>query len=469
MKTIFRFLGLAVLMSGFAVAGVTSAFAQDPAATPAPAGPCENLDAANALYAKVTDNYAHKDWKVRQIAVDSGEEYLKIYGACAPFEAQVNYIKGALDGWKKSIEAQKIAERRKELLSRFDPAVPAGNWDVAYATGKEIVAIDPETAFNQILVMGSIGLDETLKNPRVTKYNDDTLKFAKMAIEKLNAGKTSKTFGYDKFAYGVKTKPEDKEVNPALSKENALGWMNYTIGAILYFDKNNKKEALSYLYKAAQANSQTQKLPQIYGILGDYYFDEVVRLGDEIKKKTEEMQGKEPEEAKALLEQTRTLISQQKAYDERGIDAYGRAQKLIPANDARQKAYRDGIGSRIETLYKVRFEKVDGLQAFVAAQIAKPLPDPTTVPAPIVEAEPTSPTTTGTNPTAVPAANGTKPVAPGTVKPVTAPATNGTKPAATPATTTKKPVSVNGTTTGATTAAVKPAAKKPVVKKKGTR
>lgn len=458
MKTIFRFLGLAILTAGIAITGL----AQDPAATPAPAGPCENLDAANALYEKVTTNYAAKEWKTRQIAVDSGEEYLKTYGACTTFESQATYIKGALDGWKKGIELQKIAEKRKELLAKFDPAVPAGNWDVAYTAGKELVAMDPAIALNQVLVLGSIGLDETLKTPRVTKYNDDTLKYAKMAIEMLNAGKTSKTFGYDKFAYGIKTNPTDKEANPALSKENALGWMNYTIAAILYFDKNNKKEALGYLYKATQVNSQTKKLPQIYGILGDFYFDEVVRLGDEIKKKTEEMQGKTAEEAQPLLDQTKALIAQQKAYDERGIDAYGRAQSLIPATDARQKAYRDGIGTRIETLYKVRFEKVDGLQAFVNAQIAKPLPDPTTVPTPIVEAEPVAGT-----PTTTPVTTGVKP-APPTVKPTTTPATNGTKPATVPATT-KKPVSVNGATAATTTATVKPAVKKPVVKKKGTR
>lgn len=443
MKTIFRFLGLALLMSVFAVAGTTSAFAQDTAATPA--GPCESLDAANALYAKVTENYANKDWKVRQIAVDSGEEYLKTYGACANFEAQVNYVKGSLDGWKKGIADQIIREKRAALFARYEPAAKAGNWDETYAAGKQIIDMDPDTALNVIIDLGSVALVEAAKKPPVTKYNEDSVKYARMAIQKLEAGKTTKNFGY-RFQYG--------------SKNNAIGWLNYTIGYVTYFGQNNKKEGLSYIYKATQ-NEATKNLPQVYSVIGDYYRDEVARLGEEIKGKAPGPDGRDTDETKAL-------IAQLKAYAERAIDAYARAQNSVDLNkEPGLKSYKEALGAQVETLYKVRFQKVDGLSAFVNTQLAKPLPDPTTVPTPIVEVEPEAapaPATTGT-----PASStGVKPGTPGTVKPTTAPATNGTKPATAPAPTTKKPVSVKGTTTGTTTA-VKAAVKKPVVKKKGTR
>jgi hypothetical protein len=460
MKTIFRFLGLAVLAAGFAVAGGVSTFAQvTPAATPAAtptapaaAGPCDNIEAREALEAKVRTNFDNKDYKIRQLAVDAGEEYIKTYGACEaqPIKDFIVYLNGYLPPTKTWIAVEDKRIKLAALYARFDPAVKAGNWDEVYASGKQILALDPE-GLNQILVMGSIGLDETLKNPRVLKYNDDTLKYARMAIQKLEAGKTTKNFGYDKFAYG--------------SKDNALGWMNYTIGAITYFGQNNKKDALPALYKAIQINSDTKKLPQVYGIIGDYYFEEVKRLGEEIRVKTVAAGNKDTDE-------TKDLIAKLKAYAERGIDAYARAAGLVDiVKKPAAKPYRDSLQAQVETLYQLRFQKLDGLKDFVAVQVAKPIPDPTSVPAPIVEVDPTDvpPTTPGT---AAPGTNpGTKPVtpAPGTAKPGVTPAANGTKPPATAPTPAKKPVSVNGTGDSSTTAAAKPAARKPVVKKKGTR
>lgn len=450
MKTIFRFLGLAVLAAVFTVAGGVSIFAQvTPAATPAaPAapGPCDNIEAREALEAKVRTNFDNKDYKIRQLAVDAGEEYIKTYGSCEaqPIKDFIVYLNGYLPPTKIWIAAEDKRIKLAALYARFDPAVKAGNWDEVYASGKQILALDPD-GLNQILVMGSIGLDETLKNPRVLKYNDDTLKYARMAIQKLEAGKTTKNFGYDKFAYG--------------SKDNALGWMNYTIGAITYFGQNNKKDALPALYKAIQVNSDTKKLPQVYGIIGDYYFEEVKRLGEDIRVKTLAAGNKDTDETKAL-------IAQLKAYAERGIDAYARAASLVDiVKKPTAKPYKDSLQNQVETLYQLRFQKLDGLKDFVAVQVAKPIPDPTSVPTPIVEVDPAdvppAPGTTapGTNP-------GTKPVTPA---PGTTPATNGTKPPATAPTTTRKPVSVNATGDSSTTAAVKPATKKPVVKKKGMR
>ena len=61
MKTIFRFLGLAILAVVFTVAGGTSAFAQNPPAAPAAASPCDNIEAREALEAKVRTNFDNKD------------------------------------------------------------------------------------------------------------------------------------------------------------------------------------------------------------------------------------------------------------------------------------------------------------------------------------------------------------------------------------------------------------------------
>lgn len=469
MKTIFRFFGLAVLIAGFTAAGGTSIFAQDTPATPTP-DPCEATAAVRApIEEKIRTNYATKDLKLRKEVNDAGDGYLTTYvnDPCESVKGFVTYLNGYLPGSKKWVKDTETAVIRKVLLDRLNPAVKGSNWDETYASGKELIALEPDSpnALNAILVLGSIGLDETLKTPRVTKYNDDTLKYARMAIDKLNSGKTSGNFGVGGFNYLV-LKPGTKDGDPVASKENALGWMNYTIGAVTYYGLNNKKDALPYLYKATQINSQTKTKPQVYGILGDYYFDEVVRLGEEIKTKTIAANAANLKETPEL----NALIALQKGYTERAIDAYARAQNAVPvadaATDPKKKAYRDGIGKRIEDLYKVRFDNTDGVAVFVKTQLSKPLPDPSVTPTPIVEVEP-APVTPGTT-TPAPT-TGTKPAAPGT-KPVTTPAsTNGTKPAVTSPATTKKPVSVNGTTGGTTIAGAKPAVKKPVVKKKGTR
>ena len=246
--------------------------------------------------------------------------------------------------------------------------------------------------------------------------------------------------------------------------------MNYTIGFVTFYGQNNKKEALPYLYKASQIASGAKLLPQTFGIMGDFYFDEVARLGEEIRVKTEAANKQEnPEAKKALIEETKALIAQSKAYAERGIDAYARAQANIDLKKKpASKGYYDSLGEQITKLYQLRFQTAEGKDAFVSKLIKTSLPDPSTVPTPIVEVDPADvPPAPGTT------APGTKPVtptpAPGTAKPAVTPATNGTKPPATAPTTTKKPVSVNGTGDSSTTAAAKPATKKPVVKKKGTR
>lgn len=464
MRTIFRFLGLAILASVFTVAGGMSVFAQNPpatpAATPAPVpAACENPDAGTALYEKVRLNYAGKTWQERQIAVDAGEEYLKTYAACEWAKDQITYLNSYIGPAKEWITKAKRSDELKKLFPQFDASLKASKWDDSYTFGKQILALDPEN-LDIMITMGSIGLDETAKNPRVTKYNNDTLNYAKSSLQKIAEGKASlKNWGVLQFAYK--------------GKENAVGWLNYTIGYITYFDKGDKKGALPFLYKAAYNGVDTKKLPQIYGILGDFYFDEVKRLGEEIRVKTLAANGAAAEAKPALIAETKVLIAQLKGYAERALDAYGRAKSLVPVSDKRQDAYRAGLSGQIDTIYNLRFDKPDGLNEFVAAQIAKPLPDPTTVPAPIVEADPADvppatpgTTTPGTNP-------GTKPVTPATngTKPAVTPAANGTKPPATAPTTTKKPVSVNGTASPSTTATAKakPVTKKPVVKKKGTR
>lgn len=427
MKTIFRFFGSTALLAGLVAAGSLGVFAQD---APAP-DPCD-LDAANAVYRKFTDNIKSTSLEGQKLAVAGGEEYVKKYEACEQFKVQVTYIKDYLPSLKKWIVEEEARQKKAALFTAFDNSIQASKWDESFSVGKQLLALEPDN-LNILLVLGSIGSAETGKTPRNTKYNADSIMYAKSVIQKIGEGKTSQNYGAFQFSY--------------VNKENAVSWMNYGIGMMMYFGQNNKKEALGYFYKATQSGT-TKDLPQIYGIIGDYYFDEVKRLGEEIKVKTEAAGNKDTDE-------TIALVAQLKGYAERATDAYTRAINLV--KDPKAAKYKEGLVSARQTMYKLRFQKETGVNEFVAAQVSKPFPDPTTVPTPIVEADPADapaakPATQGSTPAAAPASG---------AKPATTPATNGTKPAATPAT--KKPVSTTGAASANSTA------KKPAAKKKGTR
>lgn len=406
-----------VIAAGFTIASGTSLFAQDPA--PSPAGPCDNVEAREAKEKVVRENF-DKSMDRRKIAVAAGEEYIKTYGSC---EAQaikdfIDYLNGYIPPQKIAIAKWEHDEKVKALFTRFDSGVKASNWDDAYAAGKELLSFDPDNPnlLNIVLAMGSIAYDEIGKKPPNNKYNEDTIKYAKMAIQMINEGKTSKNFGALQFAYQ--------------NKENAIGAMNWTISYVTYSGMGNKKDALPYLYQTSKL-TWDKKPSQVYSFIGDYYYEEAKRLGDEIKTKTIAAGNKDTDETKAL-------IAQQKAYAERGIDAYARARQIT--TDAK---YKTDLTASIESLYNVRFHKTDGSSEFVTDQLKKPFPDPSNIPAPIVEAD-------------------ADPAAPGSTTASTLPAApDPTKAPPTTPGVTKKPAPVKGASPA------RPAAKKPVAKKKG--
>jgi hypothetical protein len=429
MKTIFRALALAILMTAFSAATVTPIFAQD-----------GDLEANVALYKRYTDNYTGNVDKMK-IAIEAGRQYIEKYGSNADYAAQVDFLKKDLPRIEAIVAKAEKAGATKALYTRFDTSVSSKNWDETYSSGKAILAQNPDL-LDVILVLGSIGYDESLKTPPNTKYNADTINYAKQAIQKIEAGKTSENYGAYQYTYsGAKEFPD--------AKQNALGWMNFNIGYLMYFKQNQKKEAIPYLYKATKYNSAVKNIPDIYQAIGASYFDEAKRLSNESVNKIKAANNTETEESKADY-------ALAKGYADRAIDAYARAYKTASTNPATRKEYKDGLYGVIQDLYKFRYDgKIDGIDAYVASVMNKPLPDPTTAITPVVEATPatggsslTSSNTTG-NSGAETSNNST--AKSGTAAKTPAPAANTA--AAKPAAATK----------------AKPAVKKPAPKKKGTR
>ncbi len=456
MKTISKVLMCGVMLTASS-AVTTNVYAQDA---------CADVEAKQALYAKYTANYDKKTIEERKTAVEAGKEYIAKYGACKDDAEQVKYFKDNLPGIEAGIKKNEddavkaggIA-KKQELFTRFDTAVKGNKTDDVFSSGKEILTLEPDTSIglDVTLVLASVGFDQaSLKTPNNT-YNNDAVNYAKSAIQKLEAGKTSENFGANQYQYKNKDFPD--------GKNNALGWMNYTVGYIMYNRQDKKKEALPFLYKSTQLNSATKNFPESYRQIGAWYLDEAIRIDAERTKMIETAGNKDTPETLALL-------ATQKGYAERAIDAYARAYKISGANPQTAKEYKDALYTKLKELYVFRYDgKTDGIDAFVASVMNKPMPDPLSSVTPVTVTPAATTTTTSSTTEAVPASNTTAPAAATTPKSdttttVTAPANKASSTATAVKSTTN---GTTATTTKATTPAGKTKGKKPVTKKKGTR
>jgi hypothetical protein len=436
MKTIYRSLVLGISMTVFVGVAATTSYAQDVCAEPAKA----------ALDTEFRANY-DKDIAKRETAVKAGKQFMEKYGACADVKDFVEYLKTAVPELEAGIAAEKKAEgekiikqQRSAVLSRFDAAAKAKNVSEVFTSGKEILNNESnfaDVALDVNIALATAGFAQSLANPPVDTYNDDTINYAKSAIQKIESGKTSKGLGV--WSYNLK----DPKYTDA--KSYALGALNYIVGYVTYYrqGKDNpekRKEALSYLYKSTQYNSFTKAEPLVYQSIGAWYLDEALKID---KQRTEAIKVAGGTDTPETL----AMFALSKGYADRAIDAYARTYKVAKDDKTQKKEYVDGLYTKLKDLYQFRFENTTGIDAYVASVQSKPLPDPTTAVTPVKEEAPAT-----TTPGGAASTTETKPAA-ATTKPVS------------DTTTTKPATDVNATAATKT----KPAAKKPAPKKKGTR
>ncbi len=293
MKTIYRVLVLGILTMALTAVTATSLFAQDP---------CAEVEAKQALYKTFTDNYASKDTEKIKLAIDAGDQYTTKYGACADDKDIVAYLNKNVPGLKTKVAAISKGKEEQDRYARFNTAINTKNTANIFSVGKEILAVDPDLV-DVMLVLATAGYDQATAKPPVDTYNNEAINYARMAIQKLEAGTASKTGDYGVLTYAYK------------DKDNALGWMNYIIGYVDYFRLSKKEEGLAYFYKSSQINSTTKKNPFLYQTIGNSYRDEVVKLGEKIAASLKANNNLPTDEAKEL-------IAMQKGYADRAIDAY---------------------------------------------------------------------------------------------------------------------------------------------------
>ncbi|MFV0388759.1 MAG: hypothetical protein ACK5NT_08380 [Pyrinomonadaceae bacterium] len=389
MRNFFKVFVLGLVLGLVAVSATVSTYAQ--------------TNEKAELYQKYTDNYAGTI-EERKVAVQAAKDYIKKFGGNEEDKAMVDYMKSAIPQLEQGIKEEEEADRQAELdrqknerYQRFNTAVTAKNWDAAYTSGQDILTHEPEM-IDVILVLGSLGLDETLKNPPINKYNDATIKYAKMAIDKLNSGANSKKFGAYNWEYDT--------------RDNALAWMKYTIGMIEYLRQGQnspavKRDGVINLYETTKYNWDKKDEPRVYGVIGDWYFDkalDVTKQGEDMIKANKDLLAKrnaadaaaQPEMDKqidaneAKIENTVNLA---KAYADRSLDAYARALQLARKNPKETTQYKDNLSARIKQLFDFRYNKPEDktdtkINSYIVGVMATPMPNPASEVSPVPSTKP---------------------------------------------------------------------------------
>jgi hypothetical protein len=382
-----------MLAGVFVTAGSTVSFAQ--------AG-CDNPEEIEALDKKIRETYPKL--ATRKQAIEAGKTFLEKYGACEAPKEFADWVKAQMPKWEESVAKKEAADKLGALFTKFDAGIANSKFDDVYAAGKELLAVEPENV-HVMIPMGLIGLTESYKNNN--KYNDDTLRYAKMAIDKLNAGAKPKLDAKGNPVLNKDGKPAYSTWD--FSKEEAIDELTYATAYLTYYSKKDKKAALPIYYQLSQGSGKYKNEPRVYATIGSYYLEEAGKLGDEIAKMIEKQKTLATDEEKVKFDaEIKAKVGLFNGYTERAIDAFGRAHKVAPSATAAEKTYKDTLFKQVQELYKRRFDKETGLNEYVAAALAKPFPNPTSEVTPINDPEPveTTTNTTSSTPATKPATNG---------------------------------------------------------------
>jgi hypothetical protein len=353
MKKLITFLGICTTVAILALpVAAHTTIAQDPC----------TAEGKTALYQEILKNLKENQAK----AYEDSKKYLACPAAAQVDEAQQKII----DYLKKFVGKYEEADKKNRYrqLLYVDKKYPE-----AYALGKEILAAEPDN----LKVLVDLGTNGYLvaSNPALAA---ESVEYAKKAMQLLEGGKTLDDW------------------QPLTSKEVAVAYMNYTIGAISL--EKDPSGALKYLLKAAQLETPLKKSPFTYAyIAGAYETGAYLKQSDEYNAK---YRGKdETPESKLALANIHQLV-------DRIIDAYARAVALA-GNDPKFSTAKAAWNENLTNMYKFRNDnKTDGLDQLIAGILSKPLPPE---PTPLTSL-PAGPAT----PAATPANTGTPQSGPGT-------------------------------------------------------
>lgn len=366
MKKTLKFLLPGALALAFFAA--PSAIIPTVSAQDATAASACNPDERAALDKKFRDNYkTNKD-----VAYQAGKDYI---AKCNDAEGAefVKYLQNWIakqDVAKDEIVKQAVRDKCINALKAKNSAEVFSGcqaWTTQPWYGTDSIAAYP------VLAPIDHGFVLATSNPPVNTYNDQTIALTKQAIQKIE----SNSLGDIKWAdYQYK------------SKEDALAWMNYIIGYITFNNLTGKEaDAVPYLYKSLQYNSEIKTKPLPYYALGFNY-------RTQYNKAVQDFQTKYAN-ASEVTDEMKKDIGMQKALADRAIDAFARAYKTAVDSKLPQAAI-DARKKDLEQMYKIRNkDQTTDWNTLASSVASKPLPDPNSPLEPVME-ELTPTTTTGT-------------------------------------------------------------------------
>ncbi len=307
------------------------------------------------IYGRLLENRKGPELAKFRVALAAGKEYLEKCAADPDQEKVTAYV-------NKQIPVLTETIKELELIERFNKSVEADNQDEIFASGKELLARDHPSSLDIMIVLASVGYNKVAAEKPTDTMNEETLKYARAVLEKINSGAKSDNYGAYKYTYKTK--------DCGNGAENASGWMNYTIGYVLSARQKNIKDALPYYYRATQTGCETKNNPAIYRSIANWYIDEGKKVEAEMMQKLVASNNEETDEVKAL-----DLL--RKGYFDRALDAYARASKIANARSSLPQESKDSYSNRLKDVYSARFEgKMEGFDQFLAKVSETSFPDP---------------------------------------------------------------------------------------------
>lgn len=317
-----------------------------------------------AMYSKFYAHRAASDLPTMKLAVAEGKEYLDKCSSVKEQETQQAYVNKQLPKFAAAI-------RMTETTQRFNIAGEKNDRDEIVVSGKDLIELGHEASLDIALAIAGLGYDELIATPQISRHREDTIKYAKIALEKLASNRKSDTYGVFKYVYKTKMCPN--------GAENATGWMNYILGYDLA-NRDRKAEAVSYFYKATQVGCETKNMGGIYRAISSWYIDKAKAVESQITDKIAAAGGNQTDE-------TRSLDALQDIYLDRALDAMGRAYKALAAA---KEPSSDAAFRVLKQIYDSRYNgNMSGFDQFVAKIGEAPLPDPNVeIKAPVVQPKP---------------------------------------------------------------------------------
>lgn len=259
-------------------------------------------------------------------AYQLGKDFLSRFGKDK--DDQVTKIKSFVEKYREHV---------------FYVAVDGKKFAEAFAAGKEILAEQPDKS--EILMnLAYTGYNSYSVN-RDRTYADESIGFAKRAIELFDSGNFPKQFA------------------PFKDKVEASAFLHFIEGTLM-FDTDKKAGAIE-IYRAAQYDSIVKNSSDTYAVLATYYEGLYEKGTTELKSKTDAKTISDAD-FKSGTEKNNKIIDQM-------MDAYARAVKR---GEAEKNPNAPQWRQRLVEVYKFRNKTDEGLAEYINLANSIPLPDP---------------------------------------------------------------------------------------------